>query len=373
MLLRKQIFAMCLVVLAAVVVWSLGPVESNAAVARGSVDLQSVGALELGPKNVLFLADSEAAAVYAVEVDVPEASGESYEMIQDLDAKIGAMLGVASRDVYVKDMAVHQPSGTAFLSVMRGSGDTARPIVLSIARDGAIAEVELDDVAHSRLALGDAPSKGAKLYRRDSRALAVTDLEFIDGELFIAGLSNEEFASKLRRASYPFDGAAGGTGLEIYHGAHGAWETFAPIFSFIPYEIGGDDYLLAGYLCTPLVTFSLDDVRSNERLRGKTLAELGWGNTPIDIIEYSYGGEEFVLIANNRRGTMKIKASDIETAQKGAGITTESEPRTGLDYHTVPLGNVAQVADFDEDNILVLGRSMENGALALMVRAKKWL
>jgi hypothetical protein len=70
---------------------------------------------------------------------------------------------------------------------------------------------------------------------------------------------------------------------------------------------------------------------------------------------------------------MKLRADDIATAQKGAGITSEAEPRTGVDYQTVPLGNVAQVSDLDPENILVLGRSMENGALVLSVRPKRWL
>jgi hypothetical protein len=348
-------------------------VGAVAGMQRGAVELRSAGALETGPGNVLFVGDSEAALVYAFEVPIPETSGEPYETVEDLDERIGAMLGVGPRDVLVKDMAVHEPSGTTFLSVLRGAGDEARGVILSVTRDGAIDAVDLRDIRFATLALSDAPSGDAMLYRTPTRTLTVTDLEFIDGELFIAGLSNEEFASKLRRARFPFDGEAAGTGLEIYHGAHGEYETFAPIFSFIPYEIAGDRHLLAGYLCTPLVTFPLDAVRSSERLRGKTIAELGWGNTPTDLVDYEYDGDRFLLVANNRRGTMKMRAADIATAQKGAGITSEAEPRAGVDYQTVPLGNVAQLADLDPDNVLVLGRSTEDGSLYLTVRSKRWL
>jgi hypothetical protein len=375
---KKLTLVVALAAVSGVSVWSMagaGPstAEPGQGMVRGRVELRSVGALELGPGNVLFVGDSEAARVVALEVDIPEASGEPYESIEDLDQRIGAMLGVGPRDVFVKDMAVHPESGTTFLAVMRGAGDDARALLLSVARDGTIAEVDLDEVAHSSLALDDAPAEDGMLYRTRARTLTVTDLEFIDGELYIAGLSNEEFASKLRRARFPFGGETAGTGLEIYHGAHGEYETFAPIYSFIPYDIAGDRHLLAGYLCTPLVTFPLDEVRSTPRLRGKTIAELGWGNWPIDLIDYEYGGDRFLLVANNQRGTMKLRADDIATAQKGAGITSEAEPRTGVDYQTVPLGNVAQVSDLDPENILVLGRSMENGALVLSVRPKRWL
>ena len=375
---RGVTLGVAVVAIGAVAVWTAigsGPAVGSVTetMELGDVEFKSVGALEVGPGNVLFVGDSEAARVVALEVELPESSGDAYEAIEDLDGRLAAMLGVDARDVFIKDMAVHEATGTTFLSVMRGSGDDARGVLFSVARDGAIGEVPLAGVRHSALDLTDAPAPGETLYRRDSRTLTVTDLEFIDDELYIAGLSNEEFASRLRRARFPFEGVASATGLEVYHGAHGEYETFAPIFSFIPYEIEGKRHLMAGYLCTPLVTFPLDAVRSSERLRGKTIAELGWGNTPTDLIDYEYGGERFLLIANNRRGTMKMKATDIAAAQRGPGITSEAEPRTGVDYHTVPLGNVAQMADLDADNILVLGRSMENGALFLTVRSKRWL
>jgi hypothetical protein len=33
---------------------------------------------------------------------------------------------------------------------------------------------------------------------------SITDMSFVDGKLVVAGLSNEEFASKLRTIAYPF-------------------------------------------------------------------------------------------------------------------------------------------------------------------------
>lgn len=369
----KVSFGLVLAAVVGLAAWSLADAEPVAEMTRGDVELASVGALELGPENILFVGDSEGSRVVALEVEIPTASAEPYESIDDLDQKIAAMLGTSARDVFIKDMVVHRKSGTAFLSVMRGSGDDAKPVLLSVARDGAIGEVSLRGVRYSTLELGDAPAKDTKLYRWDSRSLTITDLEFIDGELYIAGLSNEEFASQLRHASFPFAGGPVGTGLEIYHGAHGEWETHAPIFSFIPYEIAGDQHLLAGYLCTPLVTFPLDEVRTKDRLRGKTIAELGWGNIPTDMVDYEHEGERYLLIANSSRGTMKLKASDITAAQGREGITSEAGPREGVDYHTVPLGSVAQIADFDADSILVMGRSMENGALSLSVRPKRWI
>ena len=80
------------------------------------------------------------------------------------------------------------------------------------------------------------------------------NLQFVDGRLFVAGLSNEEFASKLRAISFPFTGADPGASVEIYHGAHGQFETRAPVRTFVPFNVNGEAHLMAAYTCTPLVT-----------------------------------------------------------------------------------------------------------------------
>lgn len=189
--------------------------------------------------------------------------------------------------------------------------------------------------------------------------------------------SNEEFASTLRRVPFPFRGEVEAetetTGLEIYHGAHGQYETHAPIFSFIPYELEGETHLLAGYLCTPLVTFPLEEVRKKDKLRGKTIAELGFGNVPTDLVAYEYEDEGYLLILNSTRGPMLIEASDVREAHKRPGITTEVGPRTGVDYLTPGLRTAVQVADLDSDHLMVLDRSANNGALTLYARNKRWM
>ena len=50
-------------------------------------------------------------------------------------------------------------------------------------------------------------------------------MAFVDGRLFVAGLSNEEFSSKLRSVRYPFATADNGASVEIFHGNHGPFET----------------------------------------------------------------------------------------------------------------------------------------------------
>ena len=54
-------------------------------------------------------------------------------------------------DVVIRDMAVHPVSHNVYLSVQRGHGEAAQPVLVRIGRlDGSVAEVPLDDVPSPR-------------------------------------------------------------------------------------------------------------------------------------------------------------------------------------------------------------------------------
>jgi hypothetical protein len=141
---------------------------------------------------------------------------------------------------------------------------------------------------------------------RGQGAGAAPALFRVDGKLWVAGLSNEEFASKLRAIASPFNAVDAGTSVEIYHGNHRAVETRSPVYTFVPYTLGGQQNLIAGYLCTPLVKFPVSGLKPGEKVRGTTVAEFGAGNRPLDMIVYRKDGQDFLLMSNNSRGVMKI-------------------------------------------------------------------
>jgi NADPH-dependent glutamate synthase beta subunit-like oxidoreductase len=68
---------------------------------------------------------------------------------------------------------------------------------------------------------------------------------------------------------------------------------------------GGKTYLVAAYTCTPLVIIPLEDLKDGAHIRGKTVAELGYGNTPADMIAYTKTdqgkAEDFLLLVNFNR------------------------------------------------------------------------
>src|SRR6201999_3419016 len=152
-----------------------------------------------------------------------------------------------------------------------------------------------------------------RLLRRPIRTSTVTDMSYVDGALLVAGLSNEEFSSKLRRIPFPFGAAAEtvANSLEIFHVSHGKWETAAPIRTFVPYDEGRA--ILASYTCTPVVHFPLADLQPGTKTVGRTVAELGAVNQPLDMVSFVQDGEEYLLVANSAHRLVKIACRDIDS------------------------------------------------------------
>src|SRR5262245_47685046 len=198
--------------------------------------LQSIGPLAFGPDGVLFAADKQAATIYAIELG-KEATGGApgAKDVSAIDQQIASILGTDAKDVQVTDLAVHPRTHNAFISVMRGTGADAKPALLRVDGTGKIAVVALDGLKMTKATLPNAAAAGAG--QRNARMESITDMAFVDGKLVVAGLSNEEFASKLRTIQYPFASVENGTSVEIYHGNHGQFETRSPVISFVPYEL----------------------------------------------------------------------------------------------------------------------------------------
>jgi hypothetical protein len=337
----------------------------------GKPDLKSAGPLAFGPKGVLFVGDRQGAAIFAIGVgEAPKAAlGDGFKL-EGVDGKVAAVLGTTAADILINDVAVEPGTGIAYLSVSRGRGPDAAPAICRVDGAGQVTALPLDNVAYAKIALANAPSAEQKDRRGNSlRNDAITDLAFVDGKLYIAGLSNEEFASKLRSIEFPFKSADTGTSVEIVHTAHGAaLETRSPVRTFVPFNVGGEPQLLAAYTCTPLVTFPISSLKAGEKVRGKTVAELGNGNRPLDMIVYEKDGKQYLLLANDRRGVMKIST---DTLDKQPALT---EPVTGggkagLTYDTIADLKDVQHLDKLDDKHVVLLTGKTDGPFALQTVA----
>jgi hypothetical protein len=167
----------------------------------------------------------------------------------------------------------------------------------------------------------------------------------------VAGLSNEEFSSNLRSIPFPFSSAAKGTSVEFYHGSHARFETNSPVRTFLPFTINNQDYILAAYTCTPLVKIPVSDLKAGAKVMGTTIAELGAGNRPLDMISYKKDGHDYILMANSSRGVMKLRADNLETYKP---ITAPTDI-AGVPYETMTaLKGVQQLEKVDDRTAVIL-------------------
>jgi hypothetical protein len=334
-------------------------VASAAGMQQGTPDLKSVGPLAFSTDGILFVGDPKSAAVFAI--DTQETSGDPNNVkldVEGIDAKVAAALGTTAEDILINDMAVNPASGTVYLSVSRGRGPDGTPVLLKVDGAGAISELSVTDVKFAKAELPNAPEDrevGEGRRRQNNRMESITDLLFLDGKLYIAGLSNEEFASKLRSIPYPFETPDAGASIEIFHGSHGAVETRSPIRTFTAVDIESTPHLVAAYTCTPLVKIPIAMLQPGEKVRGDTIAELGNWNRPLDMIVYQKEGKSFILMANSARGMMKIP---MENADKVAAITERVPDKAGLEYETLAgVDGVVQLDRLNYDNALLLVQS----------------
>jgi hypothetical protein len=285
--------------------------------------------------------------------------------VEGINQKIAALLGTAADQILINDLVVNPLSRNVYFAVSRGRGPDAAPVLVRVKASGETEVVSLDKVKFSRGELPDAPVDGVVGQpdrKSNPRQESITDIAFFQDRVLIAGLSNEEFASTLRAIPFPFKTVANGTSVEIYHGAHGRFETRSPIRTFVPFKVGNEAQLLAAYTCTPLVQFPINDLKPGAKIKGKTIAELGNRNRPLDMIVYQKDGKDYLLLANSSRGVMKIETDKIENADS---ITAKVADKKGLHYETIESWKgIDQLDRFDEQHAVVLRRN-DAGAMSL--------
>ena len=134
-------------------------------------------------------------------------------------------------------------------------------------------------------------------------------------------------------------------------------KTHSPVYTFVPYNIGGEQHLIAGYLCTPLVKFPINNLKPGSKVIGTTLAELGNRNRPLDMIVYTKEGKDYLLMSNTSRGVMKIPTVDFES-QIGLTERVVDGNHAGVAYETVSqMTGVEQLDMLDNQHVIVIARN----------------
>ena len=371
-----------LVVLALVIsgfVFFDGGVNEETAPSMENVTLSGASVLSFGPENVLFVGDSKAGQVHAIMTEATEVSDPVPFNYLDFDLKIAEQLDMSPRDLIIQDMKIHPVSQEAYVAVKKGHEPEAPSMIAIVSpMSPDIRFLEISDV--NSVSIKNPASDELKFWRDiPASSFSITDIDYHGGYIYVAGLSNGEFASTIRKIAYPFDDAQEMVGsIEIYHAIHTQNETRAPIRTMAIEEIDGVPTLIASYTCTPLVTIPLSEIQEGNDIKGKTIAELGYGNTPIDMITYMAQEQDGsfdkkLLVTNRHRSGSLISVKDIAEAMQGEGLAGQtgfSGAPAGLNIFPAPTSSTLHIDNQNQMMVALLNRNLETGGLELVSEVK---
>ncbi len=350
---------------------ALALVAANAVQAQS---LSSAGALAFDDADTLFVGDAKAGLVHAFDLGDALADQSGYQLgraqtfegrtiFNNLDVEIAAILGVEPEQVVINDMVVHKPSKQIFLSVHRGHGPDAEAVIVSV-NNGALELVDLATADHSSMSVGPVPTSATLEFGQPLNTLAITDIDYYQGELLVAGVSNEEFSSKLRRMPFPFTDEISTSSIEIWHAVHAQYETRAPIIAQTVAELDGVATLIAIYACTPIVKIPLSELTDGAEVKGTMIGEIGFGNTPLDIVPYvnAWDGTSNVVVTNTNRSAASLSLAGLAAAEampEGEGVQPVFSV-AGVDQFPLPMSGTMHLDTLDETYAVVVRTSPED-------------
>lgn len=353
-----------------------GAAVSSAAAAHAYVggNIKSISAMTLMPDEMLVIADWKAGQLVALNLPKFAAAKETSLNILDLSARLAKAYSIPADKLRVTAAAFHRASQTAILALALGQQASAPVALAFVAPTGEVVKFNTGSAIAAVQPLTLPPGDAQIWGKHPARSLFVTDLKPYGNELIVAGLTNATFSSTLRRVPYPFSGNGTVTAVEMYHAVHNQIETRAPVRAMAVIDADGQPTLLAAYTCTPLVTVPMEELKDGAKVRGKTIAELGFGNTPLDVLPFSidYKGQktDWVMIANSAKAADLISLPDIVKASQGTGLTTPVkapfEQHAGVKALPMPVTNLQKAFDQSPQFLGVLRRDTGTGQLQLV-------
>jgi hypothetical protein len=111
------------------------------------------------------------------------------------------------------------------------------------------------------------------------------------------------------------------------------------------------------------VLYPLDELKSGMHVKGRTVAEMGSGNTPIDMTTITKGNETFLVMANTAKPVAEVNYKSIAAFE---GTLTERVAGTaGTTFVQVPgLTKVLQMDKLDNNRVVIMQKK-DNGSIDL--------
>jgi hypothetical protein len=301
---------------------------------KGEWDHKAIGPLSFSPSGVLFFADDQGGAVYGVDLGEKPSKAAAFTRVPDLGATLASRLGTTAAGIEIKDMAVSPVSHCTYISVRKTDGGDQNPAnpanyaLFMVDPAGKVTPVDLKDKPFGKVAVSGKPSytsRGMGVPR------VISDIAYAKGRVLATSLSSEQFNSNLVSVPVPFraDGVER-YATSIYHVSHKKQETASPIQTLAIYRDGDKEWLMAAYVCTPVVRFNLADLKPGQVVTGTTVAELGSGNRPMDMIAYGKAGQQSLLLNNSSFGILKVDSKIAKEMTAVNEMTTADRGGRGM-------------------------------------------
>jgi hypothetical protein len=270
---RTRFFAAGLALLCAAVV-------ANAD--QGNPKIKAIDSIAFGPNGMLIIGTGT--EVVTVETGDTKATDGKGIDLPAADQALAGKLGLTTKDIEIKKMAVNPISHTAYVAVT--SLKNKQSVVLTVGADGKVGEFSLENVKYMRypLAVGK------------SAVTRITDVTWAGNRIVAATQAGDTFGSRVFAINPNAKDGLTSFSTETFHTGHNKMETKAPIICLMPYEEDGKTNVVGSFTCTPIVKYPLQEMSPEAKVKGVTVVELGQGNTPRSMFSYDKGGKKFILI-----------------------------------------------------------------------------
>ena len=262
---------------------------------QGNPKIKTIEAIAFGPNGLLVIGGGS--QVVSIETGDIAPSTWSKTEIGNIDQALAGKLGLEAKDIEVRKLVVNPASHKAYIALQ--SLKTKTSLIVTIDGAGNIAEFSLDNVKYQSFSL-EAP----KL-----TITKVTDIAFAGGKIVVATQATDKFAASRVFTINPAakDGAPTQISTKTFHVGHNKWETSAPLRVLMPYFENGKSSVVGSFTCTPVVRYDIEDAKNDEQIIGRSVVELGTGNTPRSMFAYERDGKRYILVSvgrNNKQPAM---------------------------------------------------------------------
>ena len=114
----------------------------------------------------------------------------------------------------------------------------------------------------------------------------------------------------------------------------------------------------------------MEELKAGKHVKGRTVAELGNRNTPLDMVTMEQNGKKYLLLANSNRALMQISYDEISSFNESLSNPVEGSATAGIEFVALPYVNVLQLDKLDNERFVMLQRKADGNLDLVTVQSK---